>query len=140
MKKVLVLFLATSCVSISERNIIDIVLIAGGAIYVATLASNASGRLNGSYYKRVSVPLTYVQDESDNSTNVKINTKNKSSNLDIREGRGCAQSILGIVATGDGSIETAKRHGNIKRAVSVSTEITSVLGFFAQSCTIVSGY
>ncbi len=56
-----------------------------------------------------------------------------------KKGKACATSILGIVATGDASIEAAKNNNGIKKVASISHDITSVLGIFAEVCTIVAG-
>jgi hypothetical protein len=54
-------------------------------------------------------------------------------------GEACASSILGLVATGDASIETARRAGKINQILSVDEHITSVLGVYAKYCTVVRG-
>jgi hypothetical protein len=56
-----------------------------------------------------------------------------------KKGRSCATSILGVVATGDAGIEAAKNNGGIKKVASVSRDITSILGIFAEVCTVVAG-
>ena len=57
-----------------------------------------------------------------------------------KTGRACSQSILGIAAFGDGSINAAKRAGGITTVVSVDFESTNVLlGIYSQFCTVVKG-
>ncbi len=56
-----------------------------------------------------------------------------------REGKACAQSILGLFATGDASIEAAKRAGGIQEVASVDLHSTSTLGIVSEFCTIVRG-
>jgi len=56
-----------------------------------------------------------------------------------REGRACAQSIMGLVATGDASIEAAKRAGGIEQVAWIDHESTSTLGIIGEFCTIVHG-
>ena len=56
-----------------------------------------------------------------------------------RTGRACSYSILGLIAIGDSSIDTAKKTGKVKRVASVDREIFSVLSLFNQNCTIVTG-
>jgi hypothetical protein len=56
-----------------------------------------------------------------------------------RMGKACGFNILGILATGDISIEKAKRNGNIQRVASVDKEVFSILGALSQVCTIVTG-
>jgi hypothetical protein len=54
-------------------------------------------------------------------------------------GEACASSILGIIATGDASIETARRNGGIASIASVDEKMSGILGFYATHCTIVRG-
>jgi len=54
-------------------------------------------------------------------------------------GEACASSILGIVATGDASIEAARRNGGITSIASVDEKASSILGIYATYCTIVRG-
>jgi hypothetical protein len=56
-----------------------------------------------------------------------------------RVGQSCANSILGLFATGDASIETARRNGAISMITSVDEHSTSVLGVYSTYCTIVRG-
>ncbi|WP_108126371.1 TRL-like family protein [Saccharospirillum mangrovi] len=58
---------------------------------------------------------------------------------DSRTGEACAQSILGLVATGDASITAAKRDGGISRIAYIEHKTTNVLHFYGQYCTIVVG-
>jgi len=45
-----------------------------------------------------------------------------------KEGKACGQGILGIVATGDTSVETAMKNGGIKKAVYTNQYIKAILG------------
>jgi TRL (tRNA-associated locus)-like protein len=56
-----------------------------------------------------------------------------------KTGRACANSVLGIVASGDASIEAAKRAGNITTVHTVDFESTNVLFLYASFCTVVHG-
>ncbi len=56
-----------------------------------------------------------------------------------RVGQACAQSILGLVATGDASVETARRNGGITTITSIDESSNSILGIIAKYCTIVRG-
>ena len=56
-----------------------------------------------------------------------------------RIGKACGVNVLGIVATGDLSIEKAKRLGGIQRVATVDKEVTSILGVFSKVCTVVTG-
>jgi hypothetical protein len=141
MKKIFfVFFFMTSCITVDDPSLAFAISSNSAQLVSAALTNASLGLLPGVIYKKVSIPLAYVQSEAEDSVDVKIVKKDKSFNVEIREGKGCARSILGIVAMGDGSIETAKRQGNITKATSVSTDITSILGVYAESCTVVSGY
>jgi TRL-like protein family len=56
-----------------------------------------------------------------------------------KTGEACVSSILGAIAMGDASIETAKKAGGITQVAHVDHEQFSVLGVYATSCTIVHG-
>lgn len=54
-------------------------------------------------------------------------------------GTGCSSNILGLIATGDSSIDAAKRSVNITQVASVDYDSFSVLGIYARFCVIVRG-
>lgn len=56
-----------------------------------------------------------------------------------KRGQACARSILGMVATGDASIEAAKRAGKIEEVASVDHHTTNLLGIIGEFCTVVTG-
>ncbi|MCC2637135.1 MAG: Protein trl tRNA-associated locus protein [Moraxellaceae bacterium] len=56
-----------------------------------------------------------------------------------KRGEACMQNILGIVAVGDASIDTAKRNGGITQVASVEQHPTRVLTYYARFCTVVRG-
>lgn len=56
-----------------------------------------------------------------------------------KEGKACAESILGLVATGDASIAEAARAGGITQIDSVDHYTRNVLGILGEFCTIVRG-
>jgi uncharacterized protein YceK len=56
-----------------------------------------------------------------------------------KKGKACASSILGAIATGDASIEAAKKAGGITKVASVDFDSFGVLGIFAKTCTIAIG-
>jgi hypothetical protein len=56
-----------------------------------------------------------------------------------KEGRACAQTILGLVAQGDASIAAAAKAGGIKQVVTVDHESKHVLGIVGTFCTVVRG-
>jgi hypothetical protein len=54
-------------------------------------------------------------------------------------GEACASSILGLIANGDASIDTAKKNGMVMQVTTVDHRTTNILGFYAKYCTIVYG-
>jgi hypothetical protein len=56
-----------------------------------------------------------------------------------RKGEACATSILGVYASGDASIETARKNGQITHVSAVDHYANSILGIYAKFCTIVHG-
>jgi len=56
-----------------------------------------------------------------------------------RVGQACATSILGLVATGDASIEAARRAGGITLITSVDGVSNTILGVYTKFCTVVRG-
>lgn len=56
-----------------------------------------------------------------------------------KEGRACMRSILGLVASGDASIQTAKANGNIKKVSTIDYEVENLLGIVGEYCTVVRG-
>jgi hypothetical protein len=56
-----------------------------------------------------------------------------------KTGRACMTSVLGLVATGDASIETAKALGGIKDVVSINYEVNNILGVYGTYCIVVQG-
>ena len=73
-------------------------------------------------------------------TKVVFGTNLGGSNIrDLKVGRSCVQTYLGLIALGDASIEAAKRQGGITRVAHVNYEATSFAVFYARSCLIVHG-
>lgn len=56
-----------------------------------------------------------------------------------KEGKACATTILGWVATGDASVQAAKTAGGISTVAVVDHSAKNILGIFAEWCTIVRG-
>ena len=57
-----------------------------------------------------------------------------------KEGRACGTGVLGIVATGDTSVEAAMKNGGIKKAVYTNQSIKQILGgFYVEVCTVAKG-
>lgn len=57
----------------------------------------------------------------------------------VKEGKACAQSILGLIAQGDASIAAAAKAGGIKNIDTVETYSRNMLGVVGDFCTIVRG-
>ena len=62
-----------------------------------------------------------------------------SNNLGSKVGTSEAKSILGIVGTGDASIEAAAKSAGIKKISHVDYEGSNILGIYARHTTIVYG-
>jgi len=58
---------------------------------------------------------------------------------ELKSGEACVISILGLVATGDASIEAAKTAGQINSIAYVDYTGFSILGVYAKYCTVVYG-
>ena len=56
-----------------------------------------------------------------------------------KTGRACMTSILGLVATGDASLEAAKAAGGVKDIVSMNYEVKNILGVWGEYCLVVKG-
>lgn len=56
-----------------------------------------------------------------------------------RTGQASSTSYLGLVATGDSSIEAAKRNGGISSVSSVDVKRSNILGIITKYTTIVKG-
>lgn len=54
-------------------------------------------------------------------------------------GQSCGSNILGIVGTGDTSIDAAKKAGGIKKVATVDYEHFSVLGLYTKACVNITG-
>jgi hypothetical protein len=72
-------------------------------------------------------------------TDVKEGVSATSNQAGNRVGEACASSILGLIATGDASVETARRAGGITMITSVDGYASSILGIYAKYCTTVRG-
>lgn len=56
-----------------------------------------------------------------------------------KTGQACASNILGLVSTGDATIDAAKKAGSITTVSSVDHDSTSILGLYGTFCTVVKG-
>jgi len=57
----------------------------------------------------------------------------------VKTGKACATSILGLLASGDASIAAAKKAGRIENVLFVDYQGSSLLGLYAEFCTVVRG-
>jgi len=62
-----------------------------------------------------------------------------SGQIGSKEGKACAQAILGLVATGDASIQAAAQAGGIKNISTIDHSTKNILGILGEYCTIVRG-
>ena len=58
----------------------------------------------------------------------------------MKEGKACAESILGLVARGDATVSKAKENGGIKEVYNIDHSARNFLGIVGEWCTIVKGY
>lgn len=58
----------------------------------------------------------------------------------LKEGKACAESILGLIARGDASVRAAKENGKISEVTSVDHSARNLLNIRGEWCTIVKGY
>ena len=56
-----------------------------------------------------------------------------------KTGSACVMSILGLIAFGDGSVNTSAANGGITKVTSIDLDGFSILGLFSKQCTIVKG-
>ena len=56
-----------------------------------------------------------------------------------RRGEACASNILGIVSTGDSTVEKARRNASIAQVATIDRSYFSILGVYARGCTQVAG-
>lgn len=91
-------------------------------MFVATGCASAAKPVSGFIYSDTQFGLT--------ATNASGGKK---------EGKACSKSILGWVATGDATIEAAKKAGGISTVSAVDATSKNILGFYAEYCTVVTG-
>lgn len=61
-------------------------------------------------------------------------------NVEItKTGKSCQHTVLGLVAFGDSSIESAKRNGNLTNISTVDRSFFGILGLYSNSCLILQG-
>jgi len=57
----------------------------------------------------------------------------------MKEGKACAQSILGLMARGDASVRAAKENGGIKELYNIDHSARNFFGIVGEWCTLVRG-
>jgi TRL-like protein family len=72
-------------------------------------------------------------------TAVKFGDSVTSNAVGPKTGESCATSILGLVATGDASVDTAAHLGGISAVSHVDHRTTNILGIYSEYCTTVHG-
>ncbi len=72
-------------------------------------------------------------------SDVKANDSVTANTAATKVGRATATSILGWVATGDCSLDAAKKQGGITKVAHVDYESTSIIGIYATTTTVVYG-
>jgi hypothetical protein len=100
---------------------IKIVLMAVYAIGLAACAS-AQGPVSGILYSDVKSGVTATEAYGGTA-----------------RGEACASSILGAIATGDASIDAAKKNGGIAQVTAVDHTNSNIFVFYAKYCTVVYG-
>jgi len=58
----------------------------------------------------------------------------------MKQGKACAQSILGLLARGDASVRAAKESGGITEVSSIDHSARNFLNIVGEWCTLVRGY
>lgn len=101
------------------------IIIVGYAATLLALSGCAmvQGPVMGAWYTDVKGPITATGQPSKGD----------------RSGEACATSILGLIATGDASIETARKNAGVTKVTAVDMTGSSILGIYAKYCTVVYG-
>jgi len=58
----------------------------------------------------------------------------------MKEGKACAESILGLIARGDAGVRAAKENGKIKEVTNIEHSARNFFGIVGEWCTLVRGY
>jgi hypothetical protein len=99
-----------------------LLMVALSAVLVLASCAIVASPAMGTLYTEVKAPLAVTE----HPTYSKI-------------GKAECQSILGLIATGDASIETAAKNGGITRIHHVDYESNNILGIFGKFTTVVYG-
>lgn len=103
-------------------KIIGLITLLASALFVTGCASVASPVGNGVILTSVDGPVTVTEN---------VGSKKK--------GEACASNVLGLFATGDASIEKARRQGDVAKVSSVDHSSFSLLFLYSKFCTVVHG-
>lgn len=57
----------------------------------------------------------------------------------VKEGKACAESILGLIARGDASVRKAKENGGITEVTGIDHSARNFFGIVGEWCTLVRG-
>jgi hypothetical protein len=81
---------------------------------------------NGLFYTDTTAPLAVLETNIDEP---------------VRTGQACSKGVLGLWASGDSSIEAAKKNGGITRIATVEEKFKQVfLGATSEYCIVVTGW
>ncbi len=58
----------------------------------------------------------------------------------VKEGKACAESILGLIARGDAGVRAAKANGGITEVTNIEHSARNFFGIVGEWCTIVRGH
>ncbi|MDD2840085.1 MAG: TRL domain-containing protein [Rickettsiales bacterium] len=67
-----------------------------------------------------------------------VNIDNVNFSNGTKEGKACGKNILWLYATGDMSVESAKKNGRIMNITSVTSEVNNMI-LMSEICTVVRG-
>ena len=91
-------------------------------VFATGCASVASPVGNGFIFTAVDGPVTLTENVGSRKT-----------------GEACASNVLGLFATGDASIDAARRNGAIAKVSTVDHTSFSLLFLYSRFCTVVKG-
>lgn len=105
-----------------KKRVVAVLVVLAFATLPLLGCAMAQAPTMGTLYTQVQGPIDYADDGSVTKT-----------------GRACAKNYLGLVATGDASIQAAKENGGIRNVVMVDHDTKIILGLYAEFCTLVRG-
>ncbi len=96
--------------------------LATSSLLLSGCAAMVASPVNGHFYTDVKGPINVGSGINPSKT-----------------GKACASSLFGMVATGDASIDAAKKNGGIREVSSIDHQSKNILGIHTEFCTIVNG-